>query len=73
MGLEGEDIGDLYNKVKQGVAFRGKWAEQRGFGYKLPLVLPNVPKAAEKTEAADAAFGLLEPRRPLAGSIQRAF
>jgi hypothetical protein len=55
MGHAGESMSDLYDKVKEDVAFRKKWAEQCGFGFTLPSVVPNVPKKAPKTQAAKAA------------------
>ena len=55
MGHAGEDMSDLYDKIKEDVAFRRKWAERCGFGFELPPVVPNVPKTAQKTEAAEAA------------------
>ncbi len=45
----------LYNKIKEDVPFRKKWAEQCGFGFELPSVVPNVPKIAMKDSAAKAA------------------
>ena len=48
-------MSDLYDKIKEDVAFRKMWAEKSGFGFELPSVVPNVPKTAEKTEAAKAA------------------
>jgi hypothetical protein len=41
-------LNDLYDKIKEDVAFRRKWAERCGFGFDLRSVVPNVPKAAEK-------------------------
>jgi len=29
-------MSDLYDKIKEGVAFRRKWAERCGFGFELP-------------------------------------
>lgn len=55
MGHAGEDMSDLYDKIKEDVAFRRKWAERCGFGFELPSVVPNVPKIAEKAETAKAA------------------
>jgi len=55
MGHAGEDMSDLYDKIKEDVAFRRKWAERCGFGFELPSVVPNVPKIAEIAEAAKAA------------------
>ncbi len=51
MGHAGKDMSDLYDKIKEDVAFRRRWAERCGFGFELPSVVPNVPKTAEKTEA----------------------
>jgi hypothetical protein len=42
----------LYDKIREDVAFRKKWAEQCGFGFELPSVVPNVPKCTEKAETA---------------------
>jgi integrase len=55
MGHAGKDMSDLYDKIKEDVAFRRKWAERCGFGFQLPSVVPSVPKCTEKTEAAIAA------------------
>jgi hypothetical protein len=55
MGHAGKDMSDLYDKIKEDVAFRRKWAERCGFGFELPSVVPNVPKTAEKAEAEEAA------------------
>ena len=32
-----KDMSDLYDKIKEDVAFRRKWAERCGFGFELPL------------------------------------
>ena len=50
MGHAGKDMSDLYDKIKEDVAFRRKWADKCGFGFQLPSVVPNVPKCTEKTE-----------------------
>jgi integrase len=55
MGHAGKDMSDRYDKIKEDVAFRRKWAERCGFGFELPSLVPNVPKTAEKTDAAQAA------------------
>ena len=55
MGHAGKDMSDLYDKIKEDVAFRKKWAEQCGFGFELPSVVPNVPKKEDESEAAKAA------------------
>ena len=55
MGHAGNSMDDLYDKIKEDVEFRKEWAEKSGYGFELPSVVPNVPKIAEKTEAAKAA------------------
>ncbi len=52
MGHAGKDMSDLYDKIKEDVVFRRKWAERCGFGFELPSVVPNVPKTAEKPESS---------------------
>jgi hypothetical protein len=48
-------MSDLYDKIKEDVAFRRKWAERCGFGFELLLVVPNVPKTAPQNAAAEVA------------------
>lgn len=55
MGHAGESMSDLYDKIKDDVPFRKKWAEQCGFGFELPSVVPNVLKITSKTEVAKTA------------------
>jgi integrase len=55
LGHAGKDMADLYDKIKEDVPFRKMWAEKSGFGFELPSVVPNVPRIAQKTEAARAA------------------
>jgi hypothetical protein len=55
MGHAGKDMSDLYDKIKEDVAFRRHWAEKSGYGFELPIVVPNVPRIAEQAEAAKAA------------------
>jgi hypothetical protein len=55
MGHAGCDMSDLYDKIKEDVEFRRKWAERCGFGFELASVVPNVPKIAQKSRAAKAA------------------
>ena len=55
MGHAGKDMSDLYDKIKEDVAFRRNWAEKRGYGFELSSVVPNVPRIAEQAEAANAA------------------
>jgi hypothetical protein len=33
----GKDMSDLYDKIKEDVPFRRKWAERCGFGFQLAL------------------------------------
>jgi integrase len=55
MGHAGESMTDLYDKIKEDEMFRREWAERCGFGFKLPSVVPNVPKMEENEQAAEAA------------------
>jgi hypothetical protein len=48
MGHAGEDMSALYDKVKEDIAFCKKWAEQCGFGFELPSVVPTVPRISKK-------------------------
>ena len=32
----GKEIGDIYSKLKERIAFRKKWAEQLGLGFEIP-------------------------------------
>ena len=55
MGHAGRDMSDHYDRIREDVQFRKKWAEQCGFGFDLPSVVPNVPKTVVKTEIEKAA------------------
>jgi hypothetical protein len=44
-----------YDKIREDLAFRGKWAEQCSFGIELPSVIPSVPKCTENSETVVAA------------------
>lgn len=55
LGHAGKDMSDLYDKIREDVAFRKMWAEKSGFGFELPSVVPNVPKKEDQSEAAKAA------------------
>jgi integrase len=55
MGHADESMSDRYDKIKEDVEFRRKWAEKCGFGFELSSVVPNVPKMEEKDEARKAA------------------
>jgi hypothetical protein len=49
MGHASEEVGDLYSKLKEDVAFRQQWAERIGLGFEL---VHNGPQNAKelKTE-----------------------
>ena len=55
MGHADESMSDLYDKIKEDVEFRRKWAEKCGFGFDLPPVVPMVPKIEKKDETKKAA------------------
>jgi hypothetical protein len=55
MGHAGKDMSDLYDKIKEDVPFRRRWAERCGFGFQLASVVPSVPKWSEQTEVTIAA------------------
>jgi integrase len=55
LGHAGNSMDDLYDMVKDNAAFRKKKAEEYGFGFELPSVVPNVPKIVKKTEVKKAA------------------
>jgi hypothetical protein len=42
------------DKINEDVQFRKAWAENCGFGFELPLVVPNVSKKTEKSKSAKA-------------------
>jgi hypothetical protein len=50
MGHAGENMTDMYDRVKEDVEFRRMWAEKCGIGFELPEIclsaVPNVPKNA---------------------------
>jgi integrase len=50
LGHAGEDMGDLYDKIKEDFPFRREWAEKAGFGFELPPLVPNVPKIGVKDD-----------------------
>jgi hypothetical protein len=55
LGFKGNEMSDRYDKIKEDAQFRKTWAEQCGFGFGLPPVVPSVPKCTENTEVALAA------------------
>ena len=54
MGHAGQDMSDLYDKIKSDVVFRRDVAEQCGFGFEVPSVVPNVPSLPKDVGAAVA-------------------
>jgi hypothetical protein len=44
-------MGDLYDEIKENVAFRKEQAEKARYGFEIPAVVPNVPKSKEKKPA----------------------
>lgn len=52
MGHAPVEVGDLYSKLKEDVAFRQEWAERIGLGFEL---VHNGPQNAEAAEAEKVA------------------
>jgi Phage integrase family len=50
-----ESMSDRYDKIRDDETFRKQWAEKCDLGFKLPSVVPNVPKIAENGDARKAA------------------
>jgi hypothetical protein len=50
MGHADESMSDLYDKTKEDVEFRSKWAEKCGFGFDLPSVVRMYRKWRKKTK-----------------------
>jgi hypothetical protein len=50
MGHASEEVGDLYSKLKEDVAFRQEWTERIGLGFELVHNGPQnvVPMKSEK-------------------------
>jgi hypothetical protein len=46
---------DLYDKIKDDLAFRKVKAEEVGIGFEIGPIVPNVPKSASKEAARIAA------------------
>jgi hypothetical protein len=42
LGHAGRDMSDLYDKIKEDVTFRMKWAQRCGFLFELPSVVPSL-------------------------------
>jgi hypothetical protein len=63
MGHADESMSDLYDKIKENVEFRRKWAEKCGFGFELSSVVPNVPKNGGKRQSEKGRLSLFECER----------
>ncbi len=55
MGHTGTSMDDLYDRAKDDETLRKTWAKKCGIGFKLPSVVPNVPKKQAKAKGAKAA------------------
>ena len=67
MGHAGKDMSHLYDKIKEDVPFRRKWAERCGFGFQLASVVPNVPKCTEKLRSQQLPKQLNEREKDWSG------
>jgi len=63
----GKHMSDLYDKIKEDVQFRKKWAEQCGFGFELPSVVPSEPKRTENAKLAEQRKRLKEREKRWSG------
>jgi hypothetical protein len=52
MGHASEEVGDLYSKLKDDVAFRQSWSERIGLGFELVHVGPQNEFASENKKVA---------------------
>jgi hypothetical protein len=52
MGHASEDVGDLYSKLKDDVAYRQEWAERVGLGFELVHIGPQIETKPEQQNAA---------------------
>jgi hypothetical protein len=55
LGHADESMGDLYDKVKEDIPLRKKWAEQCGFGFEVHSLVPNVPKTTHHQSIQEVA------------------
>jgi len=56
MGHAPEDMSDLYDKIKEDVAFRKRVAERIGIGFELPPpIAPIAPNFREEVQIVSAA------------------
>ena len=51
MGHAGEDMSDLYDKIKSDVAFRREMAEKAGLGFELPSKICVIGRNGRKIES----------------------
>jgi hypothetical protein len=52
MGHASEDVGDLYSKRKDDVAWRQEWAERVGLGFELVHIGPQDTASLESEKVA---------------------
>ena len=52
MGHAGEDMSDLYDKIKEDVAFRKEVAEKAGLGFEIPSEIRVIGRNGRKLESA---------------------
>jgi hypothetical protein len=52
MGHAAEQVGDLYSKLKDDVAFRQEWAERIGLGFDLVHIGPQNEEEIESDKVA---------------------
>jgi hypothetical protein len=55
MGHAADDMSDLYDKIKDDLAFRKAKSLEAGIGVEIASIVPNVPKSAPKDVATIAA------------------
>jgi integrase len=55
LGHAANDMTDLYDKIKDDLAFRRAKAEEVGIGFEISPIVPNVPKSASKQAPGIAA------------------
>ncbi len=55
LGHAANDVTDLYDKIRDDLAFRRAKAEEVGIGFEISPIVPNVPKSASEKAARIAA------------------
>lgn len=55
LGHAGQNMSDLYDKIKEDVPFRRECAERPGIGFDLPSAIPNVPKGEDSSCSEEVA------------------